>query len=1273
MSIRQLAIRGAAALLVLLGGSSPLLAAGAYGTFKYGPIGGNYSGPDPGLGGNPPPGTSYVGSNVYVWRPSPNFRINPADFNIDPATFNEMLNAIELNLANPNYVAPPLFGPSERSTAPFAYNNGVQPQGDQLTAYANWILRGILQTPLPAQPSDFNGTPEEWAQIARNQMISKGPLSPPGSWVSTPADAPEPEIPSDVVPETEAAGPVTPPSPPSPPQPSAQPPAPPEPKPQTNPLASLPDDFIDACMKMGAPRAECEELARLMQKQDEGKTADQAEDAGKAGKQGTNETPAENEGSAATSGQGTSGAKTGINSQATAAPSGEETSGANNGISSQATAATSGENTSGANNGISSQATAAPSGENTSGANNGISSQATAAPSGENTSGANTGISSQATAATSGEGTSGAGLSGATIAGRSGLVGAAASVAPCLDPRNKKPLMDCVKDGVANFGIGATCAGLQQYPASLSGNFNVGIVCQVVAGFSYCLLSHTAAECIKTSWDGLPTALFCASVGLLHRAAGALCGPVLAAAAEANAALDAWNNVADKEDARQFLQPIFDDVRACNFQQALDGALDLEDPTRTLTPEAKIFNENHPEEWNIYLADLKRWFPNLPRLISQLRSQAAAMKEVNSLVGDATKATDPAERQRLLKAAYDAGAGIIPINCLPKQVRALAPPPAKTASTPPPAASTAACPVQCTYSDGSQPAAISTPGFNATQIKTMGGVQPAGGTGFFCWPYWCKSPGPGALSIPYINFSNNGPSGPNNPVSGQCNPGDGRITLVSAQCKGASTPAPTYTNVNCGYQTPLLAAPQHGVAGTGPPATGQSQVFPVNGTCCPAAWCLNNDGSPASDDPSTALPLPGGQCKPNQTKSTLTAGWNEAMTVGYTPSKITCSSGAPTASASAAPAAPATPPQAATPTADLGPPAQDQAATPMASLGPPPQGQAATQTAGLGPPPQDQAATPMASLGPPPDSPAAPAPASPSSPGTSATPIAPVIPRPLSLPAPQPTASYNSGSNICNPAPVAPPKPANVCNPSTPSTAGNAAQQTAAVPPQKPLSAPTAGVNGVNCNTVNGLTTCTDMSGNSCTSTAGYCTPTAPQPAKTAAAPTPPAPNASPLKIQPQIQTASAGNPGNQTSSTAPTAPAPNAAPLQLKPQTQTASAGNPGNQKTQTASVPVCSAKPPYLPWSGTGSATITVSGGQPCGVGWHDTPGGPGGVTVLDSMSVSSPPAHGSLRPQDQHVIIFTPASGYKGQDSFMLTMQEHNGGRSATLRVKVSVTIQ
>jgi hypothetical protein len=288
-----------------------------------------------------------------------------------------------------------------------------------------------------------------------------------------------------------------------------------------------------------------------------------------------------------------------------------------------------------------------------------------------------------------------------------------------------------------------------------------------------------------------------------------------------------------------------------------------------------------------------------------------------------------------------------------------------------------------------------------------------------------------------------------------------------------------------------------------------------------------------------------------------------------------------------------------------------------------------SKMAALGPPPQQQAATSMAGLGSPPDSPAAPPPAGPSSSGNSAMVTPPVaVPEPPAFPPMQPpTASYNSGSNVCNPTPPPPPNPANVCNP--PTTASRPSN-----PCNPSGNAPTATVNSGQCNTSNGLTTCTDTAGNSCTTSGNFCVPTAQQP----------------------------------------TPPTPNQAPLNLKPQTQMAStAPNPSGQTNQSTSVPACSSKPPYLPWGGQGSATIMVSGGQPCGVGWHDTPGGPGGVTVLDSMSVSSPPSHGTLRPQDQHVIIFTPASGYKGSDSFTLSMQEHNGGRRATLSVRVSVTIQ
>jgi FecR-like protein/Big-like domain-containing protein len=111
-----------------------------------------------------------------------------------------------------------------------------------------------------------------------------------------------------------------------------------------------------------------------------------------------------------------------------------------------------------------------------------------------------------------------------------------------------------------------------------------------------------------------------------------------------------------------------------------------------------------------------------------------------------------------------------------------------------------------------------------------------------------------------------------------------------------------------------------------------------------------------------------------------------------------------------------------------------------------------------------------------------------------------------------------------------------------------------------------------------------------------------------------------------------------------------------------------PPSSAGPTAQVPACEVKNVNIPWGGSGSAAMTVSGGKSCSIGWHDT-----GATILDSMSVSSPPSHGSLSPQDQHVIIFTPAPGYTGQDSFTLSMREHNGARRATMSVKVSVTIK
>jgi hypothetical protein len=134
-----------------------------------------------------------------------------------------------------------------------------------------------------------------------------------------------------------------------------------------------------------------------------------------------------------------------------------------------------------------------------------------------------------------------------------------------------------------------------------------------------------------------------------------------------------------------------------------------------------------------------------------------------------------------------------------------------------------------------------------------------------------------------------------------------------------------------------------------------------------------------------------------------------------------------------------------------------------------------------------------------------------------------------------------------------------------------------------------------------------------------------------------------------------------------PATPKANDGPLNLKPSpgaTQLASS-TPSNSADSAA---LCESKPPYLPWGGHGSASITVSGGKPCGIGWHDT-----GATILENITVTSQPKHGSITPKNKNVVIFTPTAGYKGQDKFMLRMQERNGSRRATLTVTVNVTIR
>jgi hypothetical protein len=315
---------------------------------------------------------------------------------------------------------------------------------------------------------------------------------------------------------------------------------------------------------------------------------------------------------------------------------------------------------------------------------------------------------------------------------------------------------------------------------------------------------------------------------------------------------------------------------------------------------------------------------------------------------------------------------------------------------------------------------------------------------------------------------------------------------------------------------------------------------------------------------------------------------------------------------------------------------------PRAAPSPPDNAPNNTPMGGLGPPPDPQPGnTPMGGLGPPPApaGSAAPTPqgATPqSSTQQGSTPQGPMV---IPVPVPPPRVGNAPPPNVCQPKRTPPP---NVCQPkpasgtnagTSPGTKIGDTWDTLPKPADtKTQPAGTATMNSGTCqfDQKTGIRTCTDTRGRTCTTKESFC-----DPAKTVqAAPPPPS---GPLKLKQQ-------------------------------PGTQVAKLDEAKPQAAPAAAIAACESKAPYLPWGGQGTASITVSGGKPCGVGWHDT-----GATILENISVSSPPAHGTVTPKSKNEVIFTPTAGYKGQDSFMLRMQERNGGRRATLTVRVTVTIR
>jgi hypothetical protein len=83
--------------------------------------------------------------------------------------------------------------------------------------------------------------------------------------------------------------------------------------------------------------------------------------------------------------------------------------------------------------------------------------------------------------------------------------------------------------------------------------------------------------------------------------------------------------------------------------------------------------------------------------------------------------------------------------------------------------------------------------------------------------------------------------------------------------------------------------------------------------------------------------------------------------------------------------------------------------------------------------------------------------------------------------------------------------------------------------------------------------------------------------------------------------------------------------------------------------------------------SSNMVVSSGKRCGVNLHAA-----GESRFDSVGISARPKHGTLSPLAGGGVIYQPAPGYKGEDSFAFTVTGRMHTGSGTARIKISVSV-
>jgi len=552
---------------------------------------------------------------------------------------------------------------------------------------------------------------------------------------------------------------------------------------------------------------------------------------------------------------------TGNNSQASAEDSGNGTNGANNGTANQANAGNPSDGTNGTDNQASSSAGTGS--DQVQGAGNqsagtgGGQGQSTGTGGGQGQSAGNQGAGSQGTGTGNPNTDNPSALkAAASKMGEQGILGFTTSIPACLAAKVFS-LGECVKRAGINGGIGAVCQGVQDIAQATPyvntalaevplGAPALSLVCASVGSYRACILAgKDPQECSKDTGGSLPPNVFCAALGLLALEAT----PVVAAGVSASCGIlagGAWDviqayaDVDQKQETLRLLGLIYEPTLTCDFQEALDRALELQKPI----PLAPWLGGSVESQQQIHASYLKQTLPNLQRIIDQLTSQANAMAKVNHFVQLANDPTNDAlQRQELLSMAYKAGVGIIPIKCLPK-VPSSTPQP-KTAS--------------------------STGGGSSPPAKTGGGSSTTTGTNVVCG-YTTVPPGTALAGFSqdfavagtccpaaWCLNSNQSPPTSTDPRTatlsgGQCNPNQTKGALFDAWSSSMTA------------TLPLTTATCPAVAATPPPSAAVSA--PVS----PAAALTPMSPAPIPYAPAAVSAAPSIRLSPNNVPSGANSG-----------------------------------------------------------------------------------------------------------------------------------------------------------------------------------------------------------------------------------------------------------------------------------------------------------------------------------------------------------------------------------------------------------------